>query len=160
MARQMFTIISLWFPLFRSRFDQHEIFQEIFKVVDSKSLMNQRPKFSPFSRAKKAVWYMAFTTKACLALKSIVFFFKHNMDSVLLKNSFRITVKDIKFLKLSCNYKGPSFIIPPTKSVRVFWKKKKRLKKRKKRQLLIWADKTKFKDFPFNYCHSSLINKI
>ena len=121
----MFTIISLWFPLFRSRFDQHEIFQEIFKVVDSKSLMNQRPKFSPFSRAKKAVWYMAFTTKACLALKSIVFFFKHNMDSVLLKNSFRITVKDIKFLKLSCNYKGPSFIIPPTKSVHVFSKKEK-----------------------------------
>ena len=157
MVRQMFTIISLWFPLIRSRFDQHEIFQEIFKVVDSKSLMNQRPKFSPFSRAKKAVWYMAFTTKACLALKSIVFFF--NMDSGLLKNSFRITVKDIKFLKLSCNYKGPSFIIPPTKSVHVFWKKK-RLKKRKKRQLLIWADKTKFKDFPFNYCHSSLINKI
>ena len=78
---------------------------------------------------------MAFTTKACLALKSIVFFFKHNMDSVLLKNSFRITVKDIKFLKLSCNYKGPSFIIPPTKSVRVFWKKKKKIKEKKKKTI-------------------------
>ena len=72
-------------------------------------------KFSPFSRAKKAVWYMAFTTKAYLALKSVLFFFKYNMYSVLFKNSFRITVKDIKFLKLSCNYKGPSFSIPPTK---------------------------------------------
>ena len=72
-------------------------------------------KFSPFSRAKKAVWYMAFTTKAYLFLKSILFFFKYNMYSVLFKNSFRITVKDIKFLKLSCNYKGPSFSIPPTK---------------------------------------------
>ena len=37
----------------------------------------------------------------------------HNMDSVLFKNSFRITDKDIKFLKLPCNYKGPSFSVPP-----------------------------------------------
>ena len=58
---------------------------------------------------------MAFTTKAYLALKSILFFFKYNMYSVLFKNSFRITVKDNKFLKLSCIYKGPSFSIPPTK---------------------------------------------
>ena len=45
-----------------SRFGQ----QEIFKVVDSKSL-NQPSKFSTFSLAKKADWYMAFNTKACLA---------------------------------------------------------------------------------------------
>ena len=48
-----------------SRFGQQEIFKEIFKVVDSKSL-NQPSKFSTFSRAKKADWYMALNTKACL----------------------------------------------------------------------------------------------
>ena len=48
-----------------SRFGQQEIFKEIFKVVDSKSL-NQPSKFSSFSRAKKADWYMAFNTKVCL----------------------------------------------------------------------------------------------
>ena len=48
-----------------SRFGQQEIFKEIFKVVDSKSL-NQTSKFSTFSRAKKADWYMALNTKACL----------------------------------------------------------------------------------------------
>ena len=48
-----------------SRFGQQEIFKEIFKVVDSKSL-NQPSKFSTFSGAKKADWYMALNTKACL----------------------------------------------------------------------------------------------
>ena len=48
------------------RFGQQEIFKEIFKVVESKSL-NQPSKFSTFSRAKNADWCMALNTKACLA---------------------------------------------------------------------------------------------
>ena len=48
------------------------IFWDIFKVVDSKSL-NQPSKFSTFSRAKKADWYTALNTKACLDRKSILF---------------------------------------------------------------------------------------
>ena len=51
--------------LISSQFGQQGIFHEIFKVVDSKSL-NQPSKFSTFSRAKKADWYMALNTKACL----------------------------------------------------------------------------------------------
>ena len=38
----MSTIISLWFPLIRSRFDQHEIFQEILylKLLTQNRLTN------------------------------------------------------------------------------------------------------------------------
>ena len=55
-----------------SRFGQQEIFKEIFKVVDSKSL-NQPSKFSTFSLAKKSGFVHGFQHQGLFSLKEHFF---------------------------------------------------------------------------------------